>query len=60
MVLRNLSAGQAQTTDLWTELGKEREGWIESNTKTYALPREVDNQWELAIWDRELKPGALW
>ena len=26
MVLRNLSAGQTQTTDLWTEWGKEREG----------------------------------
>jgi len=28
--------------------------------ETYITIRKIDNQWELAVWSRELKHGALW
>ena len=39
--------------------GEEGEGetYGESNMETYITTRKIDNQWEFAVWFRELKLG---
>ena len=52
-------------TDLWTQLGKERVGWIQRVVEgicwnTYFTICKIDGQWEFAVWCKELKPCVLW
>ena len=49
---------QTQRIDLWTwERGGEGEMYGKSNMQTYITIREIDSQWEFAIWLRKLKQG---
>ena len=65
MVLMNLFAGELGDADIENTLVDtvgEREGgtdW-ESNIENIRITiYKIDNQWELVVWHRELKPSAL-
>ena len=60
MVLLNLFAEQPWRHRLMdTAWGKEGEGrmYRDSNMETYITICKIDNQWEFAVWLRELKLG---
>ena len=62
-VLKNLFTGQQwrnrhrEQTSEHGEREEECEMYGKSNMETYITTRKIDNQWEFAVWFRELKLG---
>ena len=64
MALMKLFSGQQWRHKHWKQyyghgIEEEEEGRIyaENNMETYFTISKIDNQWEFAVWLRELKPG---